>query len=78
MSIIYNFILSRSWTRKDGLKKGIGLFLQFISFNLAVLMGISIRATSLVLFELFGINYVLNFVIGIGLAATGDFILYDI
>jgi len=26
----------------------------------------------------FGINYVPNFVIGIGLAATGDFIFYDI
>jgi putative flippase GtrA len=78
MSIIYNFILSRLWTRKEGLKKGIGLFFQFISFNLVVLTGISIRAISFSLFELFGINYVLNFVTGIGLAATGDFILYDI
>ena len=65
-------------TERRPKKKGIGLSFQFISFNLAVLMGISIRAISLILFELFGINYVLNFVIGIGLATTGDFILYDI
>lgn len=44
---------------------------------MAVLTGISIRAISFALFELFRINYVLNVVIGIGLAATVNFILYD-
>jgi putative flippase GtrA len=70
--------LSRLWTWKDAPKKqGKGLFIQFISFNLAVLTGIIIRTITFGFFELFGVNYVFNVVIGIGLAATVDLILYD-
>jgi len=41
------------------------------------LAGIIIRTITFAFFELFGANYVFNVVIGIGLAATVNFILYD-
>ena len=78
MSAIYNFSISRVWTWKDALRKqGKGLVGQFISFNLALLAGIVIRAILFAVFEKWGLFYLLNVAIGIGIAACIDFILYD-
>jgi len=78
MSAIYNFSVSRLWTWKDAPRKqGKSLVAQFISFNLALLAGIVIRVISFAVFEKWGIFYLLNVAIGIGMAAIIDFILYD-
>ena len=78
MSIFYNFFLSRLWTWMDAPKKqGSRLLLQFISFNIAALTGITIRVIVFPLLEKFGLFYLFNVAFGIGLVAIVDFILYD-
>jgi len=78
MSAVYNFSISRLWTWRDAPKKqGKSLFAQFVSFNLALLAGIVIRVIFFAVFEKWGIFYLLNVAIGIGIAAGIDFILYD-
>jgi len=78
MSIFYNFLLSRLWTWIDAPKKqGSRLLLQFISFNLAALMGITIRVIVFAVLEKIGLFYLLNVAFGIGLVAILDFVLYD-
>jgi dolichol-phosphate mannosyltransferase len=78
MSAIYNFSISRLWTWKDAPKRqGKGLLGQFISFNLALLAGIALRVIFFAVLEKWGIFYLLNVAIGIGIAACIDFILYD-
>jgi dolichol-phosphate mannosyltransferase len=78
MSAVYNFLVSRFWTWRDApRKRGKSLFAQFISYNLALLAGIAIRVISFAVFEKWGVFYLLNVAIGIGMAAIIDFILYD-
>jgi dolichol-phosphate mannosyltransferase len=78
MSAVYNFLISRLWTWRDAPRKqGKSLFTQFVSYNLALLAGIAIRIISFAVFEKWGIFYLLNVAIGIGMAAIIDFILYD-
>jgi putative flippase GtrA len=78
MSAVYNFSISRVWTWKDAPKKqGRGLLGQFISFNLALLAGIVLRVILFAVFEKWGVFYLVNVAIGIGIAACIDFILYD-
>jgi len=78
ISAVYNFSVSRFWTWKDAPRKyGKSLVGQFISFNLALLAGIVIRVILFAVFEKWGIFYLLNVSIGIGIAAGIDFILYD-
>jgi putative flippase GtrA len=78
MSAVYNFSISRVWTWKDAPKKqGKSLLGQFISFNLALLAGIVLRVILFAVFEKWGLFYLLNVAIGIGIAACIDFILYD-
>lgn len=78
ISAVYNFLISRVWTWKDSPRKqGKSLFAQFMSFNLALLTGIFVRAILFPILEEWGIFYLLNVAIGIGIAACIDFILYD-
>ena len=78
MSAIYNFLISRGWTWKDAPRKqGKGLVAQFLSFNTALLTGIGIRVVLFPVLEKWGIFYLLNVAIGIGIAASIDFMLYD-
>ena len=78
LSALYNFSISRVWTWKDAPRKqGKGLVGQFISFNLALLAGILIRVILFAVFEKWGLFYLLNVAIGIGIAACIDFVLYD-
>jgi dolichol-phosphate mannosyltransferase len=78
MSAVYNFSISRLWTWGDSPRKqGKGLVAQFISFNLALLAGIVIRIILFAFFEKWGLFYLLNVAIGIGIAACIDFVLYD-
>ena len=78
MSAVYNFSISRLWTWNDAPRKqGKGLVGQFVSFNLALLAGIVLRVILFAVFEKWGVFYLLNVAMGIGLAAGMDFILYD-
>ena len=78
MSAVYNFSISRLWTWKDTPRKqGKSLVAQFISFNAALLAGIILRVILFAVFEKWGVFYLLNVAIGIGIAACIDFILYD-
>ena len=78
MSAIYNFSISRVWTWKDAPRRqGRSLAGQFIYFNLALLAGIVIRVILFAVFEKWGLFYLLNVAIGIGMAACIDFIFYD-
>jgi putative flippase GtrA len=78
MSAIYNFSISRVWTWKDAPRKqGKSLVGQFIYFNLVLLAGIIIRVILFAVLEKWGLFYLLNVAIGIGIAACIDFILYD-
>jgi dolichol-phosphate mannosyltransferase len=78
ISVFYNFLLSRLWTWVDAPKKqGKSLIAQFVSFNLAALTGLGIRVFVFAILEKWGVFYLLNVALGIGLAATVDFLLYD-
>ncbi len=78
LSAVYNFSISRLWTWRDAPRKqGKGLVGQFISFNLALVAGIVLRIILFALLEKWGVFYLLNVAIGIGLAACIDFVLYD-
>ncbi len=78
MSAVYNFSISRLWTWKDAPRKqGKSIIGQFISFNLALLAGIVLRIIPFAVLEKWGIFYLLNVGLGIGIAAGIDFILYD-
>jgi len=78
MSAIYNFSISRVWTWKDAPRKqGKSLVGQFVYFNLALLTGIVLRVILFAIFERWGVFYLLNVAIGIGIAASIDFILYN-
>jgi putative flippase GtrA len=78
MSAIYNFSISRVWTWKDTPRRqGKSLVDQFIYFNLVLLAGIVIRVILFAVFEKWGLFYLLNVAIGIGIAACINFILYD-
>lgn len=78
VSVFYNFLLSRAWTWSDAPQKtGKSFFLQFISFNLAALAGILVRIVIFAVLDKFGVFYIINVFLGIGIAAIVDFILYD-
>jgi dolichol-phosphate mannosyltransferase len=78
MSAIYNFSISRVWTWKDAPRKqGRSLVGQFLYFNLVLLAGIVVRVILFAVLEKWGLFYLLNVAIGIGIAACIDFVLYD-
>ena len=66
ISIVYNFILSRSWTWKDAKKKyGFKLIVQCLSFHIAVSFSIGIRLIMFPILQFFGVYYLINAIIGI-------------
>ena len=78
ISIIYHFVLSRAWTWSDApQKKGKELIAQCISFHVANLTGIAIRVIIFAVLEKMGVFYILNVILGIGVATAVSFILYD-
>jgi len=78
VSTLYHFSISRLWTWKDAPRKqGRGLVGQFISFNLAALTAIGFRAILFPILEKWGVFYLVNVAVGIGLAASINFILFD-
>lgn len=78
VSIIYNFILSRLWTWNDAKKEyGPKLIKQCILFHIAVGFSIVIRLIMFLILQLFGVHYLVNATVGIGTAATINYILYD-
>jgi putative flippase GtrA len=75
---LYNFLVSRVWTWKDSPKRqGKSLVAQFLSFNMALLTGIALRIVLFPILERWGVFYLLNVTLGIGMAASIDFVLYD-
>lgn len=78
ISIIYHFVLSRAWTWSDApKKKGKDLIAQCISFHAANLAGMAVRVLMFAALERIGVFYVLNVVLGIGVAAVMSYMLYD-
>lgn len=78
ISIIYHFVLSRAWTWSDApQKKGKDLIAQCVSFHAANLVGIAARVIIFATLERLGIYYILNVILGIGVAAVASFVLYD-
>jgi len=78
ISTLFHFSISRLWTWKDAPKKqGRGLVGQFISFNLAALTAIGFRAILFSILEKWGVFYLVNVAIGIGVASSFNFILFD-
>jgi dolichol-phosphate mannosyltransferase len=77
-SVFYNFLLSRFWTWGDAPKKqGKRFILQFLSFNLAAIAGLSLRIVIFAVLDRFDVHYIVNVFIGAGTVAVMDFILYD-
>ena len=78
VSIIYNFMLSRAWTWSDTpSQKGRNLLGQCVSFHAANLTGLVLRVVLFAFLEKLAVYYVLNIMLGIVLAASVSYILYD-
>lgn len=78
ISIIYNFMLSRAWTWNDTpLKKGGDLLGQCVSFHVANLSGLGIRIILFAFLDKLAVFYILNILLGIGVAALVGYLLYD-
>lgn len=78
ISIIYNFFMSRKFTWRDRPQKsGKRLFLQILGFHVTIGATILLRIILFWWLQKLGVFYILNAAIGIGLAATFDFIVYD-
>ena len=78
LSIIYNFFMSRAITWADRPKEsGRRLLIQMLKFHLAIGMTILFRLTLFPILQLFGVFYILNSVIGIAIAASINFVIYD-
>ena len=78
LSTLFHFSISRLWTWKDAPRKqGRGLVGQFVSFNLAALTAIGFRAILFPILEKWGVFYLVNVAIGIGVASSFNFILFD-
>lgn len=79
LSIIYNFFMSRAITWSDRHKeKGSTLFIQIVKFHLAIGITILLRLALFAILQRFGVFYLYNALIGIGLAAVFNFVAYDI
>ncbi len=78
LSIVYNFFMSRAITWSDRHKeKGSRLFIQMVKFHLTIGVTILFRLALFPILQQFGVFYVFNAAIGIALAATFDFVVYD-
>ena len=78
LSIIYNFVTSRAITWSDRRKeKGGTLFIQIVKFHLAIGVTILLRLALFAVLQRFGVFYLYNALIGIGLAAVFNFVVYD-
>lgn len=76
--MFYKFVLSRIWTWTDAPQKlGKGFILQFIAFNLAALASIMMRIIVFAILDKFGVFYLINVFLGIGMASAVSFTLYD-
>ena len=78
ISIIYNFIISRQWTWGDVKKEYNGrLIKQCFLFHFAVGASIIIRLIMFPVLQFYGVYYLLNATVGIGVGAIINYILYD-
>ena len=78
LSIIYNFFMSRAITWADRPKEsGRRLFIQMLKFHLAIGITILFRLALFPILQLLGVFYILNATIGIAIAASINFVIYD-
>lgn|SRR5208283_2540686 len=78
ISIIYNFVHCRRWTWSDApMREGSALIAQAGSFHLAALTGIVIRVILFAVMVKWGVYYLVNVALGIGVAAVLNYVLYD-
>jgi len=78
ISIIYNFIINRQWTWRDAKKEhNFELIKQCLFFHLAVGVSIIIRLIMFPILQFYGVNYLMNATVGIGVGAIVNYVLYD-
>lgn len=78
LSTIYNFVACRFWAWNEVAKKqGGALATQFFLFIIVNIITMLIRAILFAWLDKIGIFYIVNVILGIGLAASISFILYD-
>ena len=78
VSIIYNFIINRYWTWRDAKKeRGFKLLKQCTLFHFAVGISIGIRLIMFPILQFYGVHYLINASVGIGVGAIVNYILYD-
>lgn len=78
LSIVYNFFMSRAITWSDRQKEqGKMLLVQMLKFHLTIGITVLFRLALFPLLQLLGVFYIINAAIGIALAATFNFVVYD-
>jgi dolichol-phosphate mannosyltransferase len=78
ISIVYNYILSRSITWKNRHQEtGSKLLQQILKFHVTIGITILFRLGLFALLQVFGVHYIINAAIGIALASVFNFIVYD-
>jgi len=78
IALLYAFLANRSWTWKDiPRQKGKGLLRQLFLFHAANGIGITLKLTLFAVLDLVGLHYAINVTIGVAIAATFDFIMYN-
>jgi dolichol-phosphate mannosyltransferase len=78
LSIIYNFFLSRAITWQYRYKEyGTRLFIQLIKFQVAIGITTLMRIGLFALLQWLGVFHLLNATIGIAIASSFNFVMYD-
>ena len=78
IAVIYNFFMSRAFTWQDRRREyGRKLAWQLLKFHVAIGSTLLLRIALFFFLQMAGAHYILNAAIGIALAASINFALYD-
>ena len=78
LGLIYAFALNRIWTWRDNAHiRNNSLLHQFILYHSGVLLGIVVKICLFATLDLFGIYYLINVLIGVGIAAAINYVFFD-
>jgi dolichol-phosphate mannosyltransferase len=78
LSIIYNFLLSRSITWKDRRQESGGkLLFQIVKFHITIGITVAFRLGLFALLQMLGVQYIINAAIGVAISALFNFVIYD-
>lgn len=78
ISTAYAFFINRRWTWNQAVvKTGGRLVWQYFLYNFITLTAITMRIILFAILDYFGVYYLLNVALGIGLVAVFNFLMYD-